>query len=355
VLYRVAVSKNARVMRVQSTSGSVRVNGKSADRKDVTNGYFCVKDGGCKCPKGQAFADGELVNLGATDPAPVIAVSGGRNGGKGRVTEVPFRCAPGRVSVVIKGMRPGYPQVAFAIAGYARPTGGSRLLAVTKKECPPACTFPFEGKLEASIASTVMTKPAFTGYFSEWGYPYAIKSITGCTLHAGERDPETLRTSFYDGTMSPCTFTTRTNRTITITLQYLPFVAMVASGSIDYAGDVLQINAASQGPLGNQNVQDQTCEASTSAPPVCAYHMYPDTPATAMAETDSKGRFVAFGGPCAGQGGTTSSASSCSFTVPSEDVVISVAYKPACTYQVCPSPVALVPNPLPPGFAGSGG
>jgi hypothetical protein len=38
------------------------------------------------------------------------------------------------------------------------------------------------------------------------------------------------------------------------------------------------------------------------------------------------------------------------FTVGSADTVVPVTYKPNCPYGTCDSTVAVLPNPLPPGF-----
>ena len=49
------ITGNATVIHVQTTRGTVRVNGgESTDDKDVKDAYYCVGQGGCQCPPPQA-------------------------------------------------------------------------------------------------------------------------------------------------------------------------------------------------------------------------------------------------------------------------------------------------------------
>ena len=81
------ITGNATVIHVQTTRGTVRVNGgESTDDKNVKDAYYCVGQGGCQCPPPQAE------DLRPDKRAPLIAVTGGEAGASLTITGMPEVC-----------------------------------------------------------------------------------------------------------------------------------------------------------------------------------------------------------------------------------------------------------------------
>ena len=78
---------SARVVHVESESGSARVNGgQSTDDTNVKDGYYCIAAEGCGCPPGGTK------DLSPATRAGLLALTGGPDGAKVKVTGLPEVC-----------------------------------------------------------------------------------------------------------------------------------------------------------------------------------------------------------------------------------------------------------------------
>lgn len=81
------ITGNATVIHVQTTRGTVRINGgDSTDDKNVKDAYYCVGQAGCQCPPPQAE------DLRPDKRSPLVAVTGGEAGASLTITGVPEVC-----------------------------------------------------------------------------------------------------------------------------------------------------------------------------------------------------------------------------------------------------------------------